>query len=307
MNLYMQPGFSLERLNTFREIVAAGSIAAAAGNDAQRETQFIRQLKDLERFFGVDLIQGKPDAVETTDAGQRLYEIITHTLGAMEDFRKTCAGQSLELVVGADESLIQWLLLPRLSGLGAAQPRLALTFQNLKADDIQQRLLDGSLDFAVVTLLEPNRVLASALLGKLDYCLFASAALLPPNPRLKLHEGILSQLPLALLEDGATVRQALEKKARDQGVKLNVRMRLSSYAQLAQAVQNLGVAAVMPKLAAAWLETAGVRALPLPFLTALSRPVSLVWNRRAAEMRPTIAKYSRLLPALFRMESGRAR
>ena len=31
MNLYMQAGFSLERLNTFREIVAAGSIAAAAG------------------------------------------------------------------------------------------------------------------------------------------------------------------------------------------------------------------------------------------------------------------------------------
>jgi hypothetical protein len=30
--------------------------------------------------------------------------------------------------------------------------------------------------------------------------------------------------------------------------------------------------------------------------------VSLVWNRKSAEMRPAIAKYGRLLPAIFRME-----
>jgi len=51
--------------------------------------------------------------------------------------------------VGFDESLIQWLLLPRLSGLAAAHPRLVFTFQNLKTDEILHRLLDGGVDFGV--------------------------------------------------------------------------------------------------------------------------------------------------------------
>jgi hypothetical protein len=43
-------------------------------------------------------------------------------------------------------------------------------------------------------------------------------------------------------------------------------------------------------------------AVPLPFLGALSRQVSLIWNRQAAAVRAAIAKYARLLPAMFRME-----
>jgi hypothetical protein len=42
--------------------------------------------------------------------------------------------------------------------------------------------------------------------------------------------------------------------------------------------------------------------VPLPFLGDLSRQVTLVWNRKMAEVRPAIAKYSRLLPAMFRMD-----
>jgi DNA-binding transcriptional LysR family regulator len=125
---------------------------------------------------------------------------------------------------------------------------------------------------------------------------------LPPNPKLKVKSEILGQLPLAMLEGSAGIRQAIEKEARRAGIKLNVRLRFSSYPQLAQAVENLGVAAIMPKLAAASFDGTDVRAVPLPFLGTLSRQVSLVWNRKTAEVRPAIAKYARLLPAVFRMQ-----
>ena len=105
-----------------------------------------------------------------------------------------------------------------------------------------------------------------------------------------------------MLDGSAGIRQAVEQEAQRIGVKLNVRLRFSSYPQLAQAVQNLGMAAIMPKLAAASFMGTDVRALPLPFLAALSRQVSLVWNRKTAEVRPAIAKYARLLPAMFRMD-----
>jgi len=301
-NLFAQSGLSLERLKTFREIVTAGGITAAAGGDSNRQSQYSRQLKELERYFGVELLKRGRGPVELTDAAQRLYEIVGHTLRALEEFRGTCAGQPVELVIGAGESLIQWLLLPRLSGLAAAHPRLAVTFQNLKTDEILHRLLDGGVDFGVVSRCGPHRALASAPLGKLEFCLFAPAALLPANQRLRVKSDILSHLPLATLEGGPGIRQAIEQEAQRIRTKLNVRLRFSSYPQLAQAVQNLGVAAIMPRLATASFEGTDVRAVPLPFLGDLSRQVSLVWNRKMAEVRPAIAKYSRLLPSMFRMD-----
>ena len=124
---------------------------------------------------------------------------------------------------------------------------------------------------------------------------------MPANDRLKVKSDILGHLPLATLEGSPGIRQAIEQEAQRIGIKLNVRLRFSSYPQLAQAVRNLGVAAIMPKLAAASFEDTAVRAVPLGFLGDLSRQVALVWNRKMAEVRPAIAKYSRSLPAIFRM------
>jgi DNA-binding transcriptional LysR family regulator len=300
-HLFANSGLSLERLRTFREIVTAGGITAAAGDDSNRQSQYSRQLKELEKCFGVELLKRGHGPAELTDAGQRLYEIIGHTLSALDEFRLTCAGQSVELTIGAGESLIQWLLLPRLSGLAAAHPKLTVTFQNLKTDEILSGLLDGGLDFGVVSRFEPHRALASAPLVKLDFCLFAPAKLLPANERLKLRSDILGQLPLAMLEGSAGIRQAIEKEAQRAGFKLNVRLRFSSYPQLAQAVSNLEVAAIMPRLAESSFGTTTVRVVSLPFLSALSRQACLVWNRKVAEIRPAIAKYSRLLPPMFRI------
>ena len=67
-------------------------------------------------------------------------------------------------------------------------------------------------------------------------------------------------------------------------------------------VSNLEVAAIMPRLAECSFGTTTVRVVSLPFLSALSRQVCLVWNRKVAEVRPAIAKYSRLLPPMFRMQ-----
>jgi DNA-binding transcriptional LysR family regulator len=130
--------------------------------------------------------------------------------------------------------------------------------------------------------------------------LFAPAALLPANPRLKVKPDILGQIPLAMLEGSASIRAALEREARRLGQSPNVRLRFSSYPQLAHAVRNLGVAAILPRLAAASFEGTDVRAVSLPFLSSQSRQLSLVWSRKMAEVRPTIARFSQLFPAMFR-------
>ena len=55
--LFAQSGLSLERMKAFAEIVEAGGITAASGDDSNRQSQLSRQLKELERYFGAELLK----------------------------------------------------------------------------------------------------------------------------------------------------------------------------------------------------------------------------------------------------------
>ena len=297
--IFAQAGLSLERLRAFAEIVAAGGMTAAAGDDSNRQSQLSRQLKELERYFGVELLKRGRGPMTLTAAGTRLHQIIGHAFGALEEFHRACANEPVELLIGAGESLIQWLLLPRFSRLTTDHPRLNITLQNLRTEEILKRLVEGSVDFGVVSRLDAHRALASAPLGRLDYGLFLPGSWVKPKKPFKFPSEILNRLPLATLNGSSGMRMALEQEAEKQQLKLEVRLRFSSYPQIAQAVQTMQVAAIMPTLAAQSLPIGSFQLIRLPFLDALSRQLSLAWNQKLAEVRPALERYSKLLPTVF--------
>ena len=114
---------------------------------------------------------------------------------------------------------------------------------------------------------------------------------------------MLDNLFLATLSGGTGLRQALEEEAEKHHLRLDIRLRFSSYPQLAQALQTMKVAAIMPILAARALPAGTFRLVRLPFLDALSRQVSLAWNRKVAEVRPAINTFAKVLASTFRQSS----
>ena len=293
--LFAQSGLSLERLKSFADIVAAGGITAAAGGDSNRQSQLSHQLKELERYFGVELIKRGRGPMKLTGAGLQLHRVIGHTFGSLQEFHRQCASRPVELNIGAGESLIQWLLLPRLPRFVAAHPRVMVSFRNLRTDDILKELADGTLDFGVVTRFKAGRPFKSVPLGKLDYGLFVPGQLMRSKPSVTL----LGQVPLALLHGGDTVQRVLEAVAQKHDLKLDVRLRLTSYPQLVTAVRQQIVAAIMPTLAADAFPPESVRMVKLPFMSELSRSLTLVWNGKAAENRPSVANYAKVLASVF--------
>jgi DNA-binding transcriptional LysR family regulator len=257
-------------------------------------------LKELERYFGVELIRRGHRPLVLTDAGQRLYRIVGHALGALEELRRTCAQDPVELVIGAGESLIQWLLLPRMGTLTRDHPRLSVVLQNLRTEEILKELVEGSVDFGVISRLGPKPDLASLPLGRLDYGLFVPAGFWSTRRRCKPTSRVLDHLPMALLRGSASIRQALEQEAERHKLRLDIRLRSTSYPQLAQALQSMRVAVIMPTLAAQSLPAGSFEIVRLPFLTAHSRRLSLAWNRKLAQIRPALERYSKVLALTFR-------
>src|SRR5688572_4142457 len=117
--LLNESGLSLDRLESLCLVAQAGGVTKAAKGDPAKQSLFSRQIKELEEFFGAELIRRKGRGISLTEAGARLNAIARECLTALSDFKSDCKGQPVELAIGAGDSLIQWVLLPRLDKLKA--------------------------------------------------------------------------------------------------------------------------------------------------------------------------------------------
>lgn len=292
--LFERAGLSLDRLRSFREILEAGGIAAASKGDPNRQSQLSRQVRELETFFGVELLVRGRGPMRPTPAGLDLDRLCGSCLGGLEEFLKTSRDLPVHLTVGAGESLLHWWLLPGLAGLGDTPGRWSLTFENLRNDEMLERLCHGALDIALTTRFRPDHRLRAEVVGVMDYALFVPSGLVPKPP---LRRGtpsarsrkILAGLPLAVLNSqSGDILRALESEASRAGTELLVALRLSSYPQLAMAVRSGAVAAVMPTRAAAALEGTRFETHYPPCLAKETRKIWIAWNRSMAEIRPAI-------------------
>lgn len=109
--------------------------------------------------------------------------------------------------------------------------------------------LGGSVVFIVGVTRYSSHTRCDLPLGRFDYGLFVPPKLLPEKRPRKHLSQVLHGLPLASLEGSPAIREALEDEARKCCLTLNVCYRFNSYPQLAQAVQAMNVAAIMPTLA----------------------------------------------------------
>lgn len=292
--LLARSGLSLDRLASFIAIADAGGLSAAAQGDPVRQSQLSRQLKELEEFFGAALIERRRGVFRLTAAGRALIDIARPTLTRLDDFERRCGGQLTEVHIGAGESALVWLLMPKLKPLLAANPKLALTLHNLQSEETTSRLRDGRLDFGILRRSAVGSGFMSLPAGVVEYALFVPRAAFPRG-KASTSAQLLSQVSLALLEGNSAVSAGLAEWAGETGVRLNVRLRCTSLVQAAAAVKGLGMAAVLPIWAKSEFNPDTVTRMTLAPLRKIETPLVLVWSRRQASIRPILSGLARTL------------
>lgn len=294
--LLTRSGLSLDRLASLVALADARGVSAAARGDPARQSQFSRQLKELEAFFGVALVERRRGVFRLTPAGRELVEIARTALTRLEDFGRRSSVQPIEVHLGAGESVLVWWLTPRLGPLLERHPEFAFSLHNLQSSEIIAQLRDGRLDLGILRRAAVAPGLASLALGEATSALFLPRERLPKAGPASL-ERLLGELPLALLEGSHAVNEALTAWADEHGVRLNLRWRCTSLVQAAAAVQHLGMAAVLPVWAESAFAPGQVVRLELPVLASLNVPLRLVWSRRQAAVRPFLSSLAKALAA----------
>src|SRR5688572_19048735 len=113
--LFASGGLSLDRLKSLLEAGAAGSIAKGAGGDPVRQSQYSRQIRELEDFFCIKLIERHGKGTRLTANGKELARISRFFLLGLSNFQRGCLAEEQTFRIGASATFIQRFLLPLLS------------------------------------------------------------------------------------------------------------------------------------------------------------------------------------------------
>jgi DNA-binding transcriptional LysR family regulator len=276
--LFALSGLSLDRLRSFLRVAEAGNLAKAAKGDVTQQSQFSRQIKELESYFGVELTRRVGRRIEITGEGRHLALMIRRQFRELDDFRESMAGRNVSVHIGTQGSVIHWLLLPRLAQIRSLLGSALIEMEQMRSNDVVRAVADGRLDFGIVRDDALPKEIKRHTIGKLGYSVFAAKALWQGRPTV---EKLLQSVPVAeLLPDGqfserwrdylTTVKPAPQRYAR-----------ASTFNDLARIVRAGEAAAVLPDLAAVDFDPKLFLHQPLPAFP--PRPLVLIANARSIE------------------------
>jgi DNA-binding transcriptional LysR family regulator len=287
--LLSKRGLSFERLRVIVELDEAGSVVKAAGGDTTRQSQYSRQLGQLEDFFGVELTRRDGKKLVLTDAGKRLAEITRESLFSLEHFQAGYQNAPVTIKLGAGDSLLQWLLLPRVERLLKKLPEVSISLRNLRTRETVECLCDLTLDLGLLRDSGVSPKLKSARILRLAYAIFVPRKLLVGKGRVD-HRWALEHLPIATYTGDGQFAKSVAQAIQAAGIKLNSRIECETFPQAHRAVQSGSYAAILPSIAGADLDESDFLRIEAPFLKSHERMICLAWNPRMLRVRPGFEK-----------------
>jgi DNA-binding transcriptional LysR family regulator len=300
--LFAERGLSFDRLRVLIEVHDAGSIAQAAPGDPIRQSQYSRQLREIAEFFGCEVATRRGKILKLTPQGVRLAELTRAHLRSLEDFRAECRAEAVDYTIAAGDSLIQWLVVPRLGALLESTPGVRFATSNLRTNDVVQQLGEGRVDFGVIRKDALVAGLKSADLGTLTYCVVVPKRL-AGRAKLTLKD-VFAKVPLAAQKADGQFTQRLREIARSCGVELQPALACESFPQALAAVRSGRFAAVVPAIATADLQAGTFVEIVSAELQNLRRDLALAWNPRSIRVRPAAGKLAERLWKVLRLSES---
>lgn len=288
--LLAEGGLSLDRLKTLLEVAVAGSIVKAAEGDPVRQSQYSRQIKELESFFQVRLVERQGRGTQLTPSGRELARISRFFMMGLANFQRGCRGKEQAFRIGAGATMARRFLLPVLAGCSDGATGYAT--ETLSDDEIEPRLQDLTLDFGIIGRSAVGRPLQTRRLGAWRLQLWVP-------PALGLTEAMARQAfrrqKLPLVKAGAE----LDALALPSLARYPARLVCESFLEAREVLAAGRMAALLPD----FLPPSGTAKPPchvrVPEVEKCRFQFFLAWNPRLLRLNPHAARWRDWLAALL--------
>lgn len=284
-NVFQNKGVSVDRLVTLCRIAESEGITAAAGGDPVRQSQFSRQMKELEEGLGVRLIDRSVTPHRLTADGAVIEDLARGFLNRFDHAILRMKGLKLPVVIAAGESVIQWLLIPALSKL-IGKDGQRIVFRNMTSKAASEAVKSAKVDIAILN----SKVTADGMecrnLGEFGVRLIAQ-----PNALLtmKVKSWVkLGKVPLAVMEGGGSLRKRVDDLVSTHDDGPFIALECTSHNQLLTSCATTNLIGVVPELASVHAKALGLKSFSLPELNDEVRSLSITWSDREVEARPEL-------------------
>jgi LysR family transcriptional regulator, hydrogen peroxide-inducible genes activator len=284
------------KLKDLRYLVAVADtrhFGRAAERSFVSQPTLSAQLKKLEEYLGVQLIERAPKRVQLTPAGEEIVERARRILDASDEIVELARGHRDPLAGRLKVALLPTIgpyLLPNVaSRLRKQLPRLELMLYEYQTDPMLEKLHSGEIDVGILALPVPMDGLDSRELYQEPF-----TVAVPTGHRLaqrsSIKVGDLVNETLLLLEDGHCLREQALDICSSTDVHEKQDFRATSLETLRQMVAaGVGIT-LLPELAArgAYGHARGVAIRPFAKPTP-TRTIGAVWRKSSARREVILA------------------
>ena len=243
-------GLSLDRLRSLLEVAEAGGPSKAAKGDSSKQSQYSRQLSELEKYFGVQLKKPSGRGMECTPAGKRLIGLARACFVSFQNFYDEEKAKPQEFVIAAHQSELSWILMPRLKNLMASLEGLPVTFEvrNLRTEEIVEQIKDFRVHFGILREDVVPSGFQSARAGTYGYSLYVPKDLMK-GKKARNWKNVIGKMPLATMVSTGQFTTDLMNAAAQNKIDLIVDLKCNSFAMAAAALREGTHAAIIPDIA----------------------------------------------------------
>jgi len=281
-------GVSIDRLQTLCAVVEAGTIVIAAGPDPNRQSLFSRQLKELEKALGTSLFDRIGKTLKLNENGRRVV-LAAHTFfGSLDDVMNAAASAAETVVLGANEAILRWLILPHLGELMAGDPPLRFEVRSMPSEDALCEIQPGAIDLAIIRTEVMTEDLESEPIAPIQHIFAVPRTLLRTKEGAEVFEG--RPIPFAELGGDPFFAKSARATAKALGLNLLPIIQVQSFSLLMSAVESGTAAAFLPSVAARSLPEQRFAQVSADAMKEMNRSLSLVWYAKSAESRPSIRR-----------------
>ena len=244
-------GLNLDQLRTLLAVVESGSFSAAARKLHLSQPAVSVQIRELERRFGVQLIERFGKQAHATPPGRDLVEAAEHIFKACDSadavMRRYRDGWMGRARIGTTITAQMYLLPPVLRRLSLDHPGIDLHVRNLPTRESVEAIMQNEIDLAIVTMpVDKAQLVVKPLWSEAMVAIHPSSARNLPD---KVTPEYVLRQALLLEHTRAGVHQLVMQWLSGHGATPRVRMHLGTIEAVKSAVaSNLGMS-IVPQMA----------------------------------------------------------
>lgn len=272
----------IRQLRYFLDIAETEHLTQSAQNLFVTQSTLSHGLRQLEQELDVALFDRLGRGLKLSQAGAEFRVYASRALREIEAGRMALADlsglQSGTLKVGAFPTFLNTVVPATVAAFCLAHPKVKVEVQDLRADAIEQQLLDGDLDLGVAFHPAKHEEIEAEVL-------FDERLLLVVGPRhtlagrASLATAELGSVPLALLSRNFATRRLIDDSLRQAAVKPAVRVEMDSVEALLGVCRHGDLASIVPERAARQAPDLSAIALIGPEIV---RQAGILWRRGAS-------------------------